>query len=113
MIIKYQKIANLLDNGVALNTSNQPSKFRAKNWVELNDEWWGGYTTGSEIKFKTTMLRSNFCDYADAYILLKGTIAITGAEDNDAARWADERNKGVIFKNFASYIKCISKINDT
>ena len=32
------------------------------------------------------MLRSNFCDYADAYILLKGTIAITGAEDNDAAR---------------------------
>ena len=38
MIIKYQKIANLLDNGVALNASNQPSKFRAKNWVELNDE---------------------------------------------------------------------------
>ena len=59
------------------------------------------------------MLRSNFCDYADAYILLKGTITITGAENNDAARWADERNKGVIFKNCASYIKCISKINDT
>ena len=38
MIIKYQKIADLLDDGVALNASNQPSKFRAKNWVELNDE---------------------------------------------------------------------------
>ena len=38
MIIKYQKIANFLDNGVALNASNQPSKFRAKNWFEVNDE---------------------------------------------------------------------------
>ena len=42
------------------------------------------------------MLRSNLCDYADAYILLKGTITITGAGDDDAAKRLDERMKRVI-----------------
>ena len=51
--------------------SNQPSKFRTKNWVEINDESRGTYTS-NDIKFKTTMLRYNLCDYADAYILVKG-----------------------------------------
>ena len=102
----------MLDNRVALNESNQPSKFRTENWVEINDESRGTYT-GNDIKFKTTMLRSNLCDYADAYILVKGTITITGAGDDAAARRADERNKGVIFKNCAPFTKCISKINDT
>ena len=105
--MEYQKIANLLDN-----VSNQPSKFRTRNWVEINDESRGTYTS-NDIKFKTTMLRSNLCDYADAYILVKGTITITGAGDDAAARRADERNKGVIFKNCAPFTKCISKINDT
>ena len=59
------------------------------------------------------MLRSSLCDYADAYILVKGTITITGAGNDAAARQADERNKGVIFKNCAPFTKCISKINDT
>ena len=59
------------------NASNQPSKFRTRNWVDINDESKGAYT-GNSIKFKTTMLRSNLCDYADAYILVKGTITITG-----------------------------------
>ena len=56
------------------------------------------------------MLRSNLCDYADAYILAKGTITIT---DDDAAKRLDERNKGVIFKNCAPFTKCISRINNT
>ena len=59
--MEYQKIANQLDN-----TSNQPSKFRTKNWVEINDESRRGYATGSDIKFKTTMLRSCLRDYAGA-----------------------------------------------
>ena len=58
-------------------------------------------------------LRSSLCYYADAYILFKGTITITGAEDNVAARQADERNKGVIFKNSVPFTKSISKVNDT
>ena len=83
--MEYQKIANLLDD----NKSNQPSKFRTKNWVEINDESRGGtYNVNSQIKFKTTMLKSSLCDYSDAYILVKRTITITGAGADAAARQA-------------------------
>ena len=66
--MEYQKIANLLND-----ESNKPSKFRTRNWVEINDESRGTYTS-NDIKFKTTMLRSSLCDYADAHILVKGAI---------------------------------------
>ena len=94
------------------NVSTQPSKFRTRNWIEINDESRGTYT-GNSIKFKTTMLRSNLCDYADAYILVNGRITITGAGADAAARQADERDKDVTFKNCAPFIKCISRINNT
>ena len=94
------------------NESDHPSKFRTRNWLEINDESRGNYAN-SNIKFKTTMLRSNLCNYTDSYILVKGTITITGAGDNDAARRADERDKEVIFKNCAPFTKCISRINNT
>ena len=104
--MEHQKIANLL-NGV----SNQPSKFRTKNWVEINDESRGVYTTGSDIKFKTTMLRSSLCDYSDAYILVKGNISVNNIVTADAG--ANNTNKKVIFKNCAAFTKCISRINNT
>ena len=63
-----------------------------------NDESRGNYAN-SDIRFKTTMLRFNLCNYADSYILLKGTITITGAGDNAGERQSDERDKGVTFKN--------------
>ena len=69
--MEYQKIINLLDN-----TPNQPTKFRTKNWVEINDEECGTYSTNCHSKFKTSMLRSSLCDYSDAYVLVKGTIII-------------------------------------
>ena len=59
--MEYQKIANLLDNA-----SNQPSKFRTKNWVEINDESRETYAVNKQIKFQTSMLRSSLCDYSDA-----------------------------------------------
>ena len=105
--MEYQKIANLLNN-----ESDQPPKFSRRNWVEINDESRGNYAN-SNIKFKTTMLRSNLCDYADSYILVKRTITITGAGTNADARQADERDKGVTFKNCAPFTKCISRINNT
>ena len=114
--MEYQKIADLLND-----ESNKPSKFRTRNWVEINDKSRETYT-GNDIKFKTSMLRSNLCDHSDAYILVKGTITITGnvgppARRTEAqllvARQADERDKSVIFKNFAPFTKCISGINNT
>ena len=105
--MEYEKISNLLES-----TSDNLSKFRTGNWVEINDESRGNYAN-SDIRFKTTMLRSNLCDYADSYILVKGTITITGAGDDAAAKREDERNKGVTFKNCAPFTKCISRINNT
>ena len=106
--MEYQKIANLIDD-----TSNQPSKFRTKNWVEINDESRGAYNAASQIKFKTTMLKSSLCDYSDAYILVKGAITINGRGADAAARQAHERDEGVSFKNCAPFINCISEINNT
>ena len=59
------------------------------------------------------MLRSSLCDYADACIVVKRTITFAGAGDDAVVRRADERNKGVIFKNCAPSTKCISKKSNT
>ena len=78
---------------------NQLSKFRTKNWIEINYQSRGNHTTNSKIRFKNIMLKSNLCDYSDAYIPVKGRLTVTGVRADAAARQADERNKGVIFKN--------------
>ena len=67
-------------------TANQPTKFRTKNWAEINDDSRGMNNTNSQMKFKTSVLRSSLCDYSDGYILVSGTITITGAANDDAAR---------------------------
>ena len=95
------------------NTSNQPSKFRTKNWVKINDEPRGMYNVNSEIKFKTTMSKTSLCDYSNACILVKGTITIARAGDNDEARQADEKDEGVMLKICAQFADCISEINNT
>ena len=104
--MEYQKIANLIDD-----TSNQPSKFRTRNWVEINDESRGAYNVNSQIKFKTTMLKSSLCDYSDAYVLFKGTITANNTAAAGAA--ANNINRKVIFKNCAPFTNCISKTNNT
>ena len=94
------------------NTPNQPTKFRTKNWVEINDDSRGTYNTKSQIKFKTSMLRTSLCDYNDANILVGGTITIIVVGYNSERR-LDKRNKGVIFKNWAPFTDCISEANNT
>ena len=59
------------------------------------------------------MLKSGLCDYSNAYILVKEKITIAEAGDDAAARQADERDKGVAFKNCAPFTNCISEINNT
>ena len=105
--MEYQKIANLIDD----DASNQPSKFRTRNWIEINDESRRAYNVNSQIKFKTTMLKSSLCDYSDAYILVKGTITVNNTAAQGAA--ANNTNKKVIFKNCASFTNCLSEINNT
>ena len=106
--MEHQKIANLINNA-----SNQASKFRTKNWVEINDESRGAYNVNSQIKFKTTMQKSSLCNYSDAYILVKGKITFTGRGTDAQARQANERDKGLAFKNCAPFTNCISEVNNT
>ena len=96
--MEYQKIANLVDD-----VSNQPSKFRTENRAAINDESRRPYNVNSQIKFKTTVLKSSLCD---AYILVKGTITV----NNTAAADANTNNTP---NNCAPFIKCISEINNT
>ena len=86
--MEYQKLTNLLDNA-----SNKPSKFKTRNWVEINHDIRGAYSPNKQIRFKTAMLRSSLCHYIDAYILGKGNIsdnntAATGAAANNINRKA-------------------------
>ena len=104
--MEYQKIANSLHDEL-----NKPSKFRTRNWVEINDNIRGAYSPNEQIRFKTTMLRSSLFDYSDAYILAKGNISVNNTASAGAA--SNNTNKKVIFKNCALVTNCISKINNT
>ena len=94
--MKYQKIINLLDD-----TKNQPSKFRTRNWVKIKDESLGTYSANNGIKFKTSMIRSNLCDYSDAYKHVKGIITVPNTAGVGEA--VINTNKKVILKNCAPF----------
>ena len=81
---------NLLDN-----KATQPSKFRTKNWVEINDDRWGTYSTNNQIRFKITILKSSLGNYSHAYILVKETITVAHTSGKDTS--ANNTNKKVIF----------------
>ena len=107
--MEYQKIANLIDR----ESSSEPSKFKTKNCVEVNDESRGTYNVNSQIKFKTTILKSSLCDYSYAYTLVKGATTVNNTVAADADADANNTNKKVIFKNCAPFTKCIIEINNT
>ena len=79
-------------------------KFATKKWMEVCDQSERNYNPNKEIRIKTSVLRSDLCDYSNAYIVVKGTITVTNP--NNA-----KGNKAVAFKNNAPFINCISKIN--
>ena len=87
------------------NTPSEPSKFKIKNWVEINDHSPGTYNTNSQIKFKTTMSTSSSCGYNYVYILFEGTITVVRV--NCCC------NKQAIFKNSAPFTNCITETNNT
>ena len=95
---------NLLDNA-----PHQPTKFRTKNWVETNDGSYRVYNIGSQIKFKTSMLKSILWDDSDAQTLVKGAITVPNTR---ATAVSNNRNKKVIFKISAPFIDFISKIDN-
>ena len=102
--MEYQKITNLLGT-----TIDEIPRFITKKWVEVHDQSGSAddrYKPNKQIRFKTSMLRSDLYDYSDAYIVVKGMITVTDP-DNDAY------DKGLNLKNNAPFVSCISKINNT
>ena len=103
--MEYEKIINLLDN-----TPNQPTKFRTKNWVEINNDARGTYNNDSHIKFKTSVLESSLYDYSDMDILVKGTMTISAVRP--PAENPNNNDEKVVFKNCAPFTDFISEINN-
>ena len=99
--MEFQKIVNLLD--ITSNNKDLP-RYVTKKWNEVYDQSEKNYNPNKKTTIKTPMLRSDLCDFSDAYIVVKGDITVTNP--NNA-----KRNKAVAFKNNASFINCISKIN--
>ena len=99
--METQKIVNLLGDA-----NNESSKFATRKWYVINDQNNTDYGEGNEdsttVKFETKVIKSNLCDYSDAYILVTGNITATGGDANTR----------VAFKNCAPFTKCITHIND-
>ena len=107
--MEYDKIKNLLLSED--NESEKLSKFVNREYVRVNSLL-DTYNENKSIRFKTPMLRSNLCDYSDAYILVKGTIKVTApGANNNANNIRDKRNRPVILKNNAPFVSGITKIN--
>ena len=105
--MEYQKITNLLGT-----TIDEILRFITKKWVKVHDQSGGAdkrYKPNKQIIFKTSMLRSDLCDYPDAYIVVKGNIVLTKA---NGRRTIDIRNRFLAFKNNAPFTNWISKINN-
>ena len=123
--MEFQKVVNFLDT-----TSDDKDfpRFVTKKWIEVSDQSEGNCSVSKEIRIKTSMLRSDLCDFSDAYVVVKGTITVNkkiftadGFEaPNNTAANATATNAGnnnafgeekLVFKNNAPFINCISKIN--
>ena len=98
--MEYQKFTNLLANIL-----DKVPKFITKKWVEVHDHQSSyandRYKTSKQVRFKTSMLQSDLCDYNDAYIVFKGTITIA---DPNVATY----DKKLAFKNNAPFISCVN-----
>ena len=123
--MEFQKIVNLFD--MTFDDKDLPT-FVTKKWIKVYDQSEGIYNVNKEIRIKTSMLRSDLCDFSDAYIVVKGNIIVdkktftandfeapnNTADNATATNTANDNafgEKKLVFKNSASFINCISKIN--
>ena len=100
--MEHYEISKLLNDSTV-------SKFVTKKWIEVNDSSSSQYSVDKNLKFKTSMLRSDLCDYSNAYIVVKGAIDLLVADVNEN----DKAQKYFAFKNNAPFRSSISKINST
>ena len=122
--MEFQKITNFLDT--TLDDKDLP-RFVTKKWIEVHDQSGGNYNVNKEIRIKTPMLRSDLCDYSDAYIVMEGNIIVDKKhlllmilmhpiiqqpmQPLLILQMIMRLVKKLVFRNNALFINCISKIN--
>ena len=105
--MEYKKITNLID--ILLDNM---LRFITKKWVEVHDQSGSAEDRckpSQQIRFKTSMLRSDLCDFSDPYIIIKEDIILTKEANRG---FIDIRNRSLAFKNNAPFTNCTSKINN-
>ena len=100
--MEFQKIANFFDKTP---DDKKLPRFVTKKWIEVYDQSGGNYNVNKEIRIKTSMLRSDLCNYSNTYVVVKGIIAIVRPNGNGR-----KRNKGLHLKQCTIH-QLISKIN--
>ena len=98
--MEFQNIAHFHDT--SCDDQDLP-RFVTKKWIEVYDQSEKNYSPNKEIRIKTSMLRSDLCNFSDAYMVVEGDITFEG--DNDA----NKKNKDLAFKNNAPFINCLFK----
>ena len=93
--MEFQRIVNFI--GATSHNKDLPT-FVTKKWIEVYDQPEGNYNVNKEIRIKRSILRSDLCDFNDAYIVVEVDITLEG--DNDG----NKRNKNLVFKNNAPFI---------
>ena len=124
--MEFQNIINLLD--ITSDDKDLP-RYVTKNWIEVYDQSEKKYNVNKEIRIKTPMLRSDLCDFSEAYNVVKGDITVNkktftaddfnNPNNTDANATATNNTnnnsfdgKKLVFKNNAPFINCITKINN-
>ena len=122
--MEFQKIVNFIGT---TSDNKDLATFVTKKWIKVYDQPEGNYNVNKEIRIKTSMLRSDLCDFSDAYIAVKGNITVAkktftaddiDAPNNTAANvtFTNTANnnafgdKKLVLKNNAPFINCISKL---
>ena len=98
--MEFNKINNFLGD-----SSDKVPRFVTKKWIEIHPQSTSDFKPSKEIKFKTSMLRSDLCDYSEAYVWVKGNVTANANNYNENAE------RKFAFKNNAPFLSCISKIN--
>ena len=101
--MEYQKITDLLGA-----TIDEVPRFIINKLVKVYDQSGSaddGYKSNKQIRLKTSMLKSDLCDYSDAYVIVKGEVTVAGENSS-------RKNRPLTFKNNAPFTKCITKINN-
>ena len=96
-LVKHQKVSKCYE---------KYCRFITKKWIEVHDQSGETYSPNKQIRFKTSMLRLDLCNYRDVYIVATEKIAVKNPNN-------DEYDKILAFKKNSPFVSCISKINNT